>query len=250
MKHLHLCVIHLILSHLFLTTHTGLDQYWCWISPKFPGERLGGEYIWLWIALFASAILNIPLYFWAEGFWSIDEEYNFHWWDPDQRVRYPHRRAVLGMILYVITSRVVNFTHRRQSLASSYPVAYSLIVLPLTVARWLLFSGHHVSSAATFFAISMFYLSGTVNVLLFLITRPELLLFPRPEELDEQEDIPLAPQGTVPQGVGPANFSGSDMAKFQHSPEPASAMLGDGGSKDSATSSHVNPGQISEDIEV
>jgi hypothetical protein len=31
----------------------------------------------------------------------------------------------------------------------------------------------------------MFYLSGAINVLLFLIIRPELLLFPRPEELDE-----------------------------------------------------------------
>jgi hypothetical protein len=31
----------------------------------------------------------------------------------------------------------------------------------------------------------MFYLSGAINVLLFLIIRPELLLFPRPEELGE-----------------------------------------------------------------
>jgi len=31
----------------------------------------------------------------------------------------------------------------------------------------------------------MFYLSGAINVLLFLIIRPRLLLFPRPKELDE-----------------------------------------------------------------
>ena len=99
MKHLHLCVIHFVLSYPSLTADTTLHQYWCWISPQFPGERLGGEYIWLWIALFASAILNILLYFWAEGFWSIDEEYKFHWWNSDQRVKYPQRRAVLGMLL-------------------------------------------------------------------------------------------------------------------------------------------------------
>jgi hypothetical protein len=38
----------------------------------------------------------------------------------------------------------------------------------------------------------MFHLSGAINVLLFLITRPGLLLFPRPEQLDEQE-IQLLP---------------------------------------------------------
>ena len=83
----------------------------------------------------------------------------------------------------------------------------------------------------------MFRLSGAINVLLFLIIRPELLLFPRPEELDVQE-IQLTPAA---QGTGPASFS--DTAKFQHSP-----ALGDEGSKDSATPSHINLRRISDDI--
>jgi hypothetical protein len=62
------------------------------------GERLGGEYIWMWIALFASGILYIPLYFWAEGFWSVNEDNKFLWVDPKQRVAYSHRRAALGML--------------------------------------------------------------------------------------------------------------------------------------------------------
>jgi hypothetical protein len=62
---------------------------------------------------------------------------------------------------------------------------FLVVVLPISITRWLLFTNHHVSLAATLFAISMFYLSGAINVLLFLIIRPELLLFPRPEELDE-----------------------------------------------------------------
>ncbi|KAN0125684.1 hypothetical protein V8E52_000891 [Russula decolorans] len=51
--------------------------FWCWISLQFPREGLGGDFIWLWIALFASAILyiplQVPLYFWAEGFWSVND---------------------------------------------------------------------------------------------------------------------------------------------------------------------------------
>jgi hypothetical protein len=60
---------------------------------------MGGETIWMWVALFASAILYIPLYFWAEGFWSIDEGYRFHWQNADKRVGYSQRRATLGMLL-------------------------------------------------------------------------------------------------------------------------------------------------------
>jgi hypothetical protein len=88
----------------------------------------------------------------------------------------------------------------------------------------------------------MFYLSGAINVLLFLIIRPELLLFRRPGELAEPE-IELAPQGTGPAIV-------SDTTKFQHSPESTSAALGDGCPRDSATPYHVNSGQMSDDIDI
>ncbi|KAI0276651.1 hypothetical protein BGY98DRAFT_1167349 [Russula aff. rugulosa BPL654] len=201
--------------------------YWCWISPQFPRDRLGGETIWMWIALFASVVLYIPLYFWAEGFWSVDEGYNFHWSSADKRVGYAQRRATLGMLLYR---------------SSSYPVAYSLVILPLTIARNVQFNHHNVPSAATFFGVSIFYLSGAINVLLFLIIRPRLLLFPRPKQLDERE-IQLAPQ----EDTGAANSS--DTEKPQGSPDPTLAALGDGGSKkDSATPPHVNSSPISDDV--
>jgi hypothetical protein len=87
----------------------------------------------------------------------------------------------------------------------------------------------------------MFYLSGAINVLLFLIIRPGLLLFPRPEELAEPE-IELAPQGT-----GPAILS--DTAQVQHSPEPStSAALGDEVSRINATPSPVRSRRIPVDI--
>jgi len=85
----------------------------------------------------------------------------------------------------------------------------------------------------------MFHLSGAINVLLFLIIRPGLLLFPRPEQLDEEE-IQLNPQGT-----GSAIFS--ETAKSQRSPEPTSAALGDEETKDNATPSHVNSRRISDE---
>jgi len=84
----------------------------------------------------------------------------------------------------------------------------------------------------------MFYLSGAINVLLFLIARPEVLLFPRPNDFRvtdlEQESLrEIAPQRTGPEII-------SDTARFQHSPEPTSAALGDGVPRDIATPSRVS----------
>jgi len=117
----------------------------------------------MWVALFASAILYVPLYFWAEGRLSVDTKkwYKFRVSEPDRGVERGQRKTTLGLLLY--------------------PLAYSLVVLPLSVTRWLLFSHHHVSSAAAFFGVSTFNFSGAVNVILFLIVRPKLLLFTCPE---------------------------------------------------------------------
>ena len=165
--------------------------------------------------------------------------YKFRLSDPDQSVAYTGRRAALGMLLYVIAPRVVNLAHRLLH-TISYPLAYSLVVLPLSVSRWLLFGNHSVPSAATFFSVTMFNLSGAINVLLFLIVRPHLLLFTRRAKLAEPE------MEILPQGSGQAIFS--DIATFQQSPEPTSAALPDEGSIKSAAKPHVSPRRISDDI--
>ncbi|KAI9508220.1 hypothetical protein F5148DRAFT_1198381 [Russula earlei] len=147
------------------------SPYWCWISPQFNAERLAGEYVWLWVALFASMTMYIPLYLWAEGRLSIGERwYKFRLSNPDEKVEYTKRKAALGMLFY--------------------PLAYSLVVLPLSAARWSLFKHKDVPSAAMFFGLTMFNLSGAINVLLFLVIRPQLLLFAPLEPSVEPEAQP------------------------------------------------------------
>ena len=105
---------------------------------------------------------------------------------------------------------VANATHE----LVRYPLAYSLMVLPLSIARWSLFNHRKVSSAATFFGVCLFNLSGAINVLLFLILRPQLLLFSPPEEYSEC-------------GVEPTTSSAifSDTANYEPGAQPTGIEL-------------------------
>jgi hypothetical protein len=65
----------------------------------------------------------------------------------------------------------------------------------------------------------MFNLSGAINVLLFLNTRRQLLLFPRPDNLSEPDmKLQVSSQG-------PSLTILPDIANFQDSPEQPSAAL-------------------------
>ena len=110
---------------------------------------------------------------------------------------------------------VVNVAHA----LPSYPLAYSLMVIPLSISRWLQFNHKSVPSAAVFFVEIMFNLSGAVNVLLFLIVRPQLLLFTPPEELVEPE-VELGNLSTD-SAIRP------DIVEYDHSPQTVEAVLMD-----------------------
>ena len=56
---------------------------------------------------------------------------------------------------------------------------YCVLVLPMSIVRWLTFihDFNSVSSSATFIVVSIFGLSGFVDVILLLTTRPQAGLF-------------------------------------------------------------------------
>jgi len=85
------------------------------------------------------------------------------------------------------------------------PLAYSFAVLPLSIARWSQYNHKGVpsESVALFFGLTLFNLSGAIDVLLFLIIRPQLLLFAPPEHTARPE-VQLSHLDTDPLvGMGP-----------------------------------------------
>jgi len=142
--------------------------YWCWIGSKYLGQRIAGEYLWLWLTLVTSIVVYVPLFLWKHGNLSFIDG---HWWQPRLHWTPPETAQVASQ--------------RKTSLSFlAYPVAYAFLVLPLSIIRWVTFGDASINppSAWTFFAIILFGLTGTANVLLLLYTRPGVLLFTQTEE--------------------------------------------------------------------
>lgn len=133
--------------------------YWCWIGQSYLGLRIAGEYVWFWANLGVSSVAYLLLFLWARGNITVSER---AWW----RCSFHSSSGN--------ASRAVRRTARTML---AYPACYCVLVLPLSIVRWLGFSGHTIPSAATFGVISVYGLSGMLNVALLLYTRPNSVLF-------------------------------------------------------------------------
>lgn len=152
-----------------LHTHGSYETptpYWCWVGSNYLPERLAGEYVWLWTTLFVSLLAYLPLFFWARGDISPDGE---RWWGVNF-----HGRGKGAMKAAI--SAEDGKKRLRALYMLAYPAVYCVVVLPLSVVRWITFDGTPVNSAANFVVVSIYNLSGFFNVLLFTLTRPNLLL--------------------------------------------------------------------------
>lgn len=139
----------------------GISGYWCWITRGYPVERLTLEYLFMFISAGISLVIYTMVFFRlrgnliAEGF----------------RIR----------VLSVDSSRAWNLEAGRAVMESNtmsvawqlmwYPVAYTLTILPITVSRWVEFSGATVPFEARIFSAVVFMLSGLINTVLFIATR-------------------------------------------------------------------------------
>jgi len=98
----------------------------------------------------------------------------------------------------------------------SYPLVFAVTTLPLSVVRWR--SGFGSTSrrmpTATFVVEFIYSLSGAVNVLLFLLTRPELLL---PRNISSKRNKSGAAPGLAGSKTDGMNFTISRLEARQRS---------------------------------
>jgi len=137
--------------------------YWCWINKNYIEWRVLSEYLWMWITLLFSILVYIPLYLWMRGNLAFND---LIWW------KCHFRHAVL--------SDVDQRSRRRRALVMlAYPLVYCLLILPLSIVRWITFvqPGTYIPAGATLAVTAVFGLSGFLNVCLIMTTRPKSGLF-------------------------------------------------------------------------
>ncbi|KEP53397.1 putative transmembrane protein [Rhizoctonia solani 123E] len=172
--------------------------FWCWINPKYGDERLAGEYLWLWVAGFGNLLVYIPLFLLLRGNIVLGNQgfmsHRWYWTPPP--VCNAFRTEIQNGSAPSIPDDANDEEHIRKDATKMlwYPAAYTMLVLPISIVRWSTFTVPDLRAAkldsindtvvfyapmatATLIFHAVFRLSGIINVVLVLTTRPNVLLF-------------------------------------------------------------------------
>ncbi|KAJ7647564.1 hypothetical protein FB45DRAFT_893781 [Roridomyces roridus] len=138
----------------------GVSGYWCWIAPAHTASHVTLDYMFMFLSAFFSFILYTLIFLRLRGNivvtgWRVAFRMTAVAYQGKQSDR--HAVAIAKQMLL-------------------YPVAYTIIILPIAAARLSSFAGSDVPFAATIFCDTVYLLSGVVNVTLFTTTRKMLPL--------------------------------------------------------------------------
>ncbi|KAH9852137.1 hypothetical protein C2E23DRAFT_827684 [Lenzites betulinus] len=134
-----------------------ISGYWCWIADDYPTERITMDYM----IMFLSAALSFVMY--VLVFLKLRGNVMLHGW----RLSFRFGRVKSEHSARSVDSHAVNVAKSMLL----YPLAYTILLLPIAVTRFVEWTGHEVPFTVTILCDSIFLLSGTVNVVLFLTTR-------------------------------------------------------------------------------
>ncbi|KAJ7794978.1 hypothetical protein B0H14DRAFT_2392133 [Mycena olivaceomarginata] len=129
----------------------GISGFWCWISPEYATSRI----TYMFMAAAFSFVLYTLVFLRMRGNIIIE------------RRRISFRRRAGSALRGNHESRTL--TIAKQMLL--YPVAYTIIVLPIAASRFSSFAGQDVPFELWLISAAVFLLSGVVKVTVFTMTR-------------------------------------------------------------------------------
>jgi hypothetical protein len=224
------------------------DPYWCWIVHQHLAAQLVSEYLWLWMAGFGSILFYVPVFLILKGWitWNWDcgnnNKNSINSYDTGEEIT-QHEKDERTCTVDPVT---LTLTHKDNTPPSSineneetlehpstpphlptsytlhillYPIAYTILVLPISLARWrtgFSSTNHTMPTQFIFLTQTIFQLTGFINAFLLLYVRRSVSLLRPPEKdvdveniLDDDDDdddaiIPPASSGhpDVPLEVG------------------------------------------------
>jgi len=140
----------------------GPSGFWCWITHKYPLEQTLLEYAIEWTSAFVSFLLYVAVLLRVRGNLVKDSEGRwFLRWVPYGD----------GWQLGFARDYLDSCTIKMVVIVVWFPVTYTVLIVPISIARFASYAGARVPESLTFMADMIFALGGFVNMLLFLNTR-------------------------------------------------------------------------------
>jgi len=134
----------------------GISGYWCWISDGYSIPRITLDYLFMFLAAFSCFIIHGLIHLRLRGNMTMEG------W----RMKF-YKRALERPSGYLFEDK--GMTIAGQMLL--FPIAYSIMISPIAVARFAAWSGRTVPFEATVFCETVFLLAGCINVTLFCTCR-------------------------------------------------------------------------------
>lgn len=142
----------------------GIAGYWCWITEQYPGARVGLEYFWMFFSAIMSFILYMLVFLRLRGNIIIEGwKPRFKWVPRSKAWQLQATRDAVDAHMTALARQML-----------WYPVGYTIVIVPIAIARFISAGDTDVPFGWTVFADTLFMLSGFINVVLFLSTRKYL----------------------------------------------------------------------------
>ncbi|KAH9062413.1 hypothetical protein EDB87DRAFT_300979 [Lactarius vividus] len=129
----------------------GISGIWCWISPNYSTKRIALDYMVMFISALLAFILYLLVFLKMRGI-----------------VR---AQALSTSVASADRERNEKYEHKLARQMLLYPVAYTILILPIACCRFSAWSGHEVPFGVTIFSDFIYLMSGLVHVILFASTR-------------------------------------------------------------------------------
>jgi len=145
-----------------LGPYFGPSGFWCWITEQYPAEQTFLEYVPEWMSALFSFVLYVIVLLRVRGNLIQDTagKWFLRWIPRSESWR-------LGFVRDYLDSCTVKLA----AIIVWYPVTYTVLVVPISIARFASYAGARVPLGFTFLADLVFALGGFANLLLFLGTR-------------------------------------------------------------------------------
>jgi len=152
----------LVVQKKTLGPYFGPSGYWCWITQQYPASQICLEYMLEWMSAFFSFVLYVAVLLRVRGNLIQDTagKWSLRWIPRSESWQLGFARDYLDSCLVKMAAIIV-----------WYPVIYTVLIVPISIARFASYAGARVPVAFTFLADVIFALGGFANLIHFHSTR-------------------------------------------------------------------------------